>query len=209
MGSDPQDAEVISLNPRRFIIPLPLWDHPQLRPAPQLPELPIPLKRVLIGAGFSQEGIYGPNEHRLSLHGYPPPPPSSSLPGKTPVVENRPPMFSKRQKPIAHKRPRSKILDLTKDLQLHHPKKWKSLGRTQASTPPLQNRLLRADRLNYAHPGACEKERALQFQVKELHEENERLKADVSYPFWRRGRRKIKPWRRSRSMNFFMLGLPD
>ncbi|GAA0153585.1 hypothetical protein LIER_11787 [Lithospermum erythrorhizon] len=42
-------------------------------------------------------------------------PHSSSASGKRPAVEIRPPLFSKRQKSIAHKRPMSEILDLTED----------------------------------------------------------------------------------------------
>ncbi|GAA0166412.1 hypothetical protein LIER_21568 [Lithospermum erythrorhizon] len=38
----------------------------------------------------------------------------------------------------------------------------------------------RADQLNDPHAEACQKERALQFQVKELQEENKRLKTDVA-----------------------------
>ncbi|GAA0150079.1 hypothetical protein LIER_09099 [Lithospermum erythrorhizon] len=40
---------------------------------------------------------------------------SSSLPGKTSAAKTHPPLFSKRQKSVAHKRPRSEILDLIED----------------------------------------------------------------------------------------------
>ncbi|GAA0184651.1 hypothetical protein LIER_31939 [Lithospermum erythrorhizon] len=219
--------------------------------------------------GFSQEDIHSSSDHRLSLHSYPPPPlPSSSASGKRPVVETRPLLFSKRQKSISYKRPRSEILDLTEDPPASSPQEvevprkdsglhpstsepptetpvdsapqvttgystnflelpytvldgfkineestlWKKQDAFHTSRPLLLERIrrdydairdpleihgvvarhlmkalnassalpCRADRLNDARAGAYEKERALRFQVRELQEENERLKANVA-----------------------------
>ncbi|GAA0159499.1 hypothetical protein LIER_38881 [Lithospermum erythrorhizon] len=65
--------------------------------------------------------------------------------------------FTKRLKSIAHKLPRSEILDLTED-------------------PPISTIPWR-DLQDDARAEACEKEKAPQLQIQELKEENEKLKA--------------------------------
>ncbi|GAA0185657.1 hypothetical protein LIER_32945 [Lithospermum erythrorhizon] len=59
----------------------------------------------------------------------------SSLSGKRPAAETRPPLFSKRQKFVAHKRPKSEILDLTEDLPISIPPE-RELPRESSSLNP-------------------------------------------------------------------------
>ncbi|GAA0163731.1 hypothetical protein LIER_19526 [Lithospermum erythrorhizon] len=91
--------------------------------------------------------------------------PQSYLSGKRPAAEARSPLFLKRQKSIVHKRLRCEILDFTEDLP--------------SSIPP-RTITCRADLIDDAGEEACEKERVLQLQVKELKEENERLKSTAT-----------------------------
>ncbi|GAA0149556.1 hypothetical protein LIER_08701 [Lithospermum erythrorhizon] len=122
---------------------------------------------------------------------------SSSLSGKTPTVENRPPLFSKRQKSIAHKLPRRDrgvyAVDETGCFPRYASSSVKRIRKDyDAIREPLEIHgavahhlikvlngshalVCRANLLEDAGAEACEKERTLQLQVVELTKENEWL----------------------------------